>query len=250
MGFTSTFKFVNLGVRRRLFRKLKRPHHQWDMLKNMLDSLIKQERIQTTMAKAKELQQYAEEIILLAKKDTPAADLKVESMLRTSAARRKLYEILVPRYTDRMFYFTRIVNQWRFRMRDAVNMAYIEYVDRSNELRPAKPVGFERTLFIWQQMQLNRLNFRRYEAEARKLHLLDENNELLSEEKVLQFIPPNPWSETSEKTNDLAESPKSLKEFYSSQNIGRKAMEPFYVDIPAPNQRIRNDKYLRKRAKQ
>ncbi|KAF8817999.1 putative 50S ribosomal protein L17 [Cardiosporidium cionae] len=250
MGFTSTLKFVNLGIRRRLFRKLKRPHHQWDMLKNMLDSLIKQERIQTTMAKAKELQQYAEEIILLAKKDTPEADLKVESMLRTSAARRKLYEILVPRYSVRTFYFTRIINQWRFRMRDAVNMAYIEYVDRPNELRPAKPVGFERILFIWQQMQFNRLNFRRYEAEARKLHLLDKNNELLSEDKIMRFIPPDPWSETPKKSSDLAKSTHSLKEFYSSQNEGRKAMEPFYVNIPSPNRRILKDKYLRKRSKQ
>eukprot|EP00921_Rhytidocystis_pertsovi_P002805 GHVQ01004742.1.p1 GENE.GHVQ01004742.1~~GHVQ01004742.1.p1 ORF type:complete len:222 (-),score=9.10 GHVQ01004742.1:851-1516(-) len=180
MGFSGTWRFVNRGQRSRAVRRFSRaPPHRWDMLKNMLDSLIRYGRIETTLAKAKELQQYAEEIVHFAKKDTEGADKIVESMLRTSQARKKLFEVLVPRYKDRAFYVTRVMNQWRLRLRDSAPMAFIEYVDRPGELRPANPVGFERTRFVWSEMQQCRRLFRRYFAEARKRQLLDHNGKLV-----------------------------------------------------------------------
>ncbi|CEM12687.1 unnamed protein product [Vitrella brassicaformis CCMP3155] len=162
-------------MKRSYWRKLNRfPHHRWDMLKNLLEALIRYQRIETTLSKAKELQQYAEEIVFLAKKDTPESDLKVESMLRTPAARRILYEVLLPRYAERQFFFTRIVNQFRFRYRDSTPMAFIEYVDRPGELRPADPVGWDRKRFVWDKMTNGtRRDRRKYEAEARRKGLYD-----------------------------------------------------------------------------
>ena len=99
-------------------------------MKNMLDLLVQHQRIEATLPKAKELQQYAEELVFLAKKNTPYHDGLVESTLTSAESRRILYERMVPRYQDRAFHFTRIVNQFRYRERDTAQMAYIEYVDR------------------------------------------------------------------------------------------------------------------------
>merc|ERR1712019_278534 len=118
------------------------------MGKAMLNTLVKTQRIETTLPKAKELQQYAEEIVFPAKKNTAYHDGLVESMLTSPEARSILYERLVPRYRHRPFHFTRIVNQFRFRMRDTTKMAFIEYVDRPGELRPANPVGAARVQHV------------------------------------------------------------------------------------------------------
>ncbi|KAL8448745.1 hypothetical protein Emag_003871 [Eimeria magna] len=167
MGFTSTFKFLNLGIKRRTWRRTKKqPPHRWDAIRysrqshiwkkaihslmcglharrNQLDQLLRFGRIETTIARAKELQPYAEELIHLAKQG-PEKALAVESILRTPAARRRLFEEYLGVYRHRNFFFTRVVNQFRLRMRDAAPMAYIEFVDRPGELRPAQPVGVER----------------------------------------------------------------------------------------------------------
>ena len=59
-------------MRKRLaqFRKLGRtPTHKWAMLRNMLTSLIKYERIETTLPKAKELRTLADKVVGYAKKE-------------------------------------------------------------------------------------------------------------------------------------------------------------------------------------
>lgn len=239
MGYTSTLKFVNLGVRRRLFRKAhKQPHHKWDSIKNQLNDLLKYGRIETTLAKAKELQGYAEELIYLAKKNDVENNLKVESMLRTAQGRRRLYEHYVPLYGNRPFFFTRVVNQWRLRLRDAAPMAFIEFIDRPGELRPAKPVGYERIKYIYNEMKKNRRNFRKYFHIAKKFHLLDENEQLISNmEQKNSFKNAYEWDTDDE---DTIEVDSTLVEKY--KHLGepmlkgpRRGREPFYVDLPLPS---------------
>ena len=57
-------------MRKRLaFRKLgRRKEHKWAMLRNMVTSLIKEERIRTTVPKAKEVRYLADKVIGLGKK--------------------------------------------------------------------------------------------------------------------------------------------------------------------------------------
>eukprot|EP00920_Eleutheroschizon_duboscqi_P001223 GHVT01002804.1.p1 GENE.GHVT01002804.1~~GHVT01002804.1.p1 ORF type:complete len:152 (-),score=17.89 GHVT01002804.1:1426-1881(-) len=131
MGFFSTYKFINRHVRRRVQRRFAAAPLQWNMHRTQLDQLVRYGRIETTLPKAKELQQYAEELVFWAKQDTARADGIVESMLVTSAARSILYESLVPRYAARPFFVSRVVNQFRFRLKDAAPMAFLEFVDRS-----------------------------------------------------------------------------------------------------------------------
>uniref|UniRef100_A0A0G4F0W8 Ribosomal protein L17 n=1 Tax=Chromera velia CCMP2878 TaxID=1169474 RepID=A0A0G4F0W8_9ALVE len=186
MGFGETTRFIGLGVKRSKFRKFGRhPHIRWSMMKTMVDNLIKHQRMETSVARAKEVQQYVEEIVHFAKKDTPQADKIVESMLVSSQARQILYEKLLPRYRERPFFVTRIVPQWRVRMRDASPRAFIEFIDRPGELRPARPVGNRKLLWLWEAMQKTRRNHRRYFFTAKRLGLLTEEGKLIEDPKTL-----------------------------------------------------------------
>ncbi|KAI4835711.1 ribosomal protein L17 [Plasmodium brasilianum] len=238
MGYTSTLKFVNLGVKRRLFRRAhKQPHHKWDSIKNQLNELLKYGRIETTLTKAKELQGYAEELIYLAKKDNVQNNLKVESMLRTAQGRRKLYEYYVPLYRHRPFFFTRIVNQWRLRLRDAAPMAFIEFIDRPGELRPAQPVGYDRIKYIYDEMKRNRRNFRKYFHIAKKFNLLDDNDQLISNFNNSELVKKDLWlSDDEEEIIIDAELIEKYKQFGEPMLAGPiRGREPFYVDLPMPS---------------
>ncbi|CDJ56188.1 ribosomal protein L17, putative [Eimeria maxima] len=103
-------------MRRRTWRRTKKqPHHRWDAIRNQLDQLLRYGRLETTITRAKELQPYAEEIIHLAKRGEEKS-LAVESILRTPAARRRLFEELIGVYRHRNFFFTRVINQFRLRL--------------------------------------------------------------------------------------------------------------------------------------
>ena len=54
------------------------------------------------------------------------------------------YEQLVPRYKDRGFHFTRVLNKFQFRDFTSSPMGIIEFIDRPGELKPAGPVGEQR----------------------------------------------------------------------------------------------------------
>jgi large subunit ribosomal protein L17 len=58
--------------------------HRRAMLANMMKSLIENERIETTVVKAKELRRHAEKMITLAKKDTLASKRQAISTLKVA----------------------------------------------------------------------------------------------------------------------------------------------------------------------
>ena len=88
-----------------------------------------------------------------ARKNTSVSDSVVESMIRSAEARQVLYEKLVPRYRDRPNMFTRVVNMWHRRETDATRIGMIEFVDRSGEIFPSKPVGPAREAFVKQVIE-------------------------------------------------------------------------------------------------
>ncbi|XP_954101.1 50 ribosomal protein L17, putative [Theileria annulata] len=141
MGYNSTCKFINLGLRTRIFRKFRgQPNKSYDWIRNNVDKLIRNGRIELTLPRAKELQQYIEEIIFHAKQDKMESDILVESIIRTSECRSLLYEKYVPLYKDRNYFFTRIINQFKFRLRDSAPLAYLELINRSvTVLAPTAP---------------------------------------------------------------------------------------------------------------
>ncbi|CAD7950866.1 unnamed protein product [Amoebophrya sp. A120] len=156
-GWMCSTKHITLGAQSRgqkvWFRKFFANHKQWFRMKWHLNDLILKQRLHLTLPWAKELQQYAEDMMYCAKKNTPHYNGLVESMLVSSAARQILYEQLVPRYKDRPFFFTRLVNKWQTRERDGAPMGFLEFVDRPGEYKPARPVGEERMRYIEHQLE-------------------------------------------------------------------------------------------------
>ena len=72
----------------------------------MATSLFKHERIETTIAKAKELRPYAEKLITNAKK---GEHYMVRRQIQDKQVYKKLFEVIAPRYAQRPGGYTRIL---------------------------------------------------------------------------------------------------------------------------------------------
>jgi large subunit ribosomal protein L17 len=80
--------------------------HRRALLKNMATSLFKHERIETTIAKAKELRPYAEKLISQAKR---GEHYMVRRQIQDKQVYEKLFTVLAPRYEKRPGGYTRIL---------------------------------------------------------------------------------------------------------------------------------------------
>mgnify|MGYP003395084675 CR=1 FL=1 len=80
--------------------------HRRSLLRNMATSLFKHEKIETTLAKAKELRPYAEKLITNAKKGEPCM---VRRQIHDKMVYKKLFEVIAPRYAQRPGGYTRIL---------------------------------------------------------------------------------------------------------------------------------------------
>ncbi len=101
--------------------------HRKAMMRNMVTSLFAHERIETTVAKAKELRPVAEKMITLAKQGDLHARRQAESFMRSHQVVGKLFQEAAERYQDRSGGYVRIIPT-RVRRGDAAPMAIVELV--------------------------------------------------------------------------------------------------------------------------
>ena len=101
--------------------------HRIAMFRNMVTSLIEEERITTTLPKAKELRRLADQMVTLAKAGTLHARRRAASVVRNKIAVRKLFADLGPRFKSRNGGYTRVLKLGH-RLGDGAPMAIIEYV--------------------------------------------------------------------------------------------------------------------------
>jgi len=80
--------------------------HRRALLRNMATSLLLNEKVETTIAKAKELRPFAEKIITSAK---GGKHYMVRRLISDKTVYAKLFDVLVPRYAQRMGGYTRIL---------------------------------------------------------------------------------------------------------------------------------------------
>jgi large subunit ribosomal protein L17 len=113
------------------------PGHRRSMLRNLVTSLLKHERIRTTRARAKEARRYAEKMITIAKKDDLASKRRVLAYVRERDVVNKLFKTLIFRYANRKGGYTRIM-QLGPRRSDAAQMVFLELVDRPVEAAPVE----------------------------------------------------------------------------------------------------------------
>lgn len=114
--------------------------HRQALLRNMLLSLLKHERIQTTIARAKQLKRYAEPFIELGKRKDLSAKRLARQAIHEKDAFHKLFNVYGPRFKDRQGGYTRIF-QLGIRHGDSAQMSLIEILppkDKENEPRIIK----------------------------------------------------------------------------------------------------------------
>ncbi len=108
--------------------------HRKAMFKNMMVSLLKHERITTTVAKAKELRSYFEPIVTLAKNnlDSVHARRLAFARLRDRDMVVKLFADIAPHFKTRPGGYMRVL-KCGYRPGDKAPMAIIELVGREKE---------------------------------------------------------------------------------------------------------------------
>ena len=113
---------------RKSFRKLSRTSsHRRALLRNLVTALFEFERIETTVAKAKESRRVAERMITFGKRGDVAARREVASYVMKPAIVSKLFSTIAPWYTERNGGYTRIIRIGR-RLGDAGETCYLELV--------------------------------------------------------------------------------------------------------------------------
>ena len=103
------------------------------LLKGLATSLVMEERIETTLPKAKELERYIEKLITKAKKGGLANRRAVIAGLSTQIAAVKLVDQIAPQLTGRTSGHVR-VERTRLRVGDGAQMAVIEFVDELKDM--------------------------------------------------------------------------------------------------------------------
>jgi len=102
------------------------------LLKGLATSLVMEEKIETTLPKAKDLVRYIEKLVTKAKRGDLANRRQVIAGLSTQEAAFKLVDQIAPQLSGRTSGHVR-VERTRLRVGDAAQMATIEFVD---DLKP------------------------------------------------------------------------------------------------------------------
>jgi large subunit ribosomal protein L17 len=87
------------------------PSHRSAMIRNMVTSLFKHERLETTDARAKELRQVADKMITLAKRGDLHARRQALAIIQEKDVVHKLFDEMKDRFMDRQGGYVRIVKK-------------------------------------------------------------------------------------------------------------------------------------------
>ena len=104
------------------------------LLRDLITDLILNGRIETTLAKAKELKRLADKMITLGKKNTLASRRQAAELIRFETdeegkyALQKLFDEIAPKFANRNGGYTRVLKLGP-RRGDATEMALIEFVE-------------------------------------------------------------------------------------------------------------------------
>ena len=105
--------------------------HRKALFRNLVTALIQRERIQTTLAKAKELRSKTEKTITLGKKGNLHSRRRASAILNAKSAIQKLFGPLAERYATRNGGYTRIIKLGN-RKNDNAPVSLIEFVGFEN----------------------------------------------------------------------------------------------------------------------
>jgi large subunit ribosomal protein L17 len=125
-------------------RKLGRTSpHRKSMLSNMATSLLRYERITTTLPRARELRRVVERLISKAKKNTLASRREAGKVIKDKEVLRKLFSQIGPKFKGRSGGYTRILRLGQ-RKGDNASLALIELVEKVAPIVEKKKVKVEK----------------------------------------------------------------------------------------------------------
>jgi large subunit ribosomal protein L17 len=107
--------------------------HRRALLRSLTTSVILEDRIETTVAKAKAARPHVEKMITLGKKGDLHARRQALSFLQTDVAVTRLFDTVAPRYGDRNGGYLRIVRTG-FQKGDGAEKAFIELLGAEKQL--------------------------------------------------------------------------------------------------------------------
>lgn len=107
------------------------------LLRGLVVSLIEHERIETTVAKAKEAKRLAEKVVTLGVRGDLHAKRLAFSYLANRAAVAKLFRDIAPRFSGRNGGYLRII-QTRNRVNDSAPLAVLEFIDYEDVAKSRK----------------------------------------------------------------------------------------------------------------
>ena len=99
------------------------------LFRNLAKALIMEERIETSLAKAKELRSFVEKLITLSKRGDLASRRRALELLPDRKVVKKLFEEIAPRFEGRNGGYTRIIKLPYRRKGDNTEIAIIEFVE-------------------------------------------------------------------------------------------------------------------------
>ena len=118
--------------------------HRWALMRNLVTALLRDEKIQTTDPKAKELRRWVDRVITLGKAGSLHARRQVLGIVQDKAVVRKLFDTIAPRFKSRAGGYTRIIKMgWR--RGDAAQMSLIELVAGADEAAAGKSGGAKKS---------------------------------------------------------------------------------------------------------
>jgi len=103
--------------------------HREAMMRNIVTSFFREERVKTTEAKAKALKRVADRMVTLGKRGDLHARRQAASYIRDKKVVKKLFEDISVHYRGRQGGYTRII-KLGFRTGDNAPVSLVELVDR------------------------------------------------------------------------------------------------------------------------
>lgn len=107
--------------------------HRRALLRNLVTSILLEDRVVTTVAKAKAARPHVEKLITLGKRGDLHARRQAHSFLQTDEAVKRLFDTVAPRYGDRNGGYLRIIRKG-FQRGDGAETVFIELVDAEQVL--------------------------------------------------------------------------------------------------------------------
>jgi large subunit ribosomal protein L17 len=107
--------------------------HRRALLRNLVTSILLEDRVETTVAKAKAARPHVEKLITLGKKGDLHSRRQALGYLQTREVVTRLFDTVAPRYGDRNGGYLRIIRKG-FQRGDGAEKVFIELVDAEQVL--------------------------------------------------------------------------------------------------------------------